>query len=63
MTTERPRQASVVPSIIFLMVVIVATFFLNLFTDLDWWARVLVAVALAAGVATVGMLWTGRRRR
>lgn len=63
MTDERPRQASVVPSITFLLVVIVATFFLNLATDLNWWARVLIAVALAGVVAAVPLAWTGRRRR
>ncbi|WP_110240227.1 hypothetical protein [Nocardioides gilvus] len=63
MTDERPRQASVVPSITFLMVVIVVTFFLDLTTDLDWWARVLVAVLLAGVAGAVALLWTGRRRR
>lgn len=62
MTDERPRQASVVPSITFLMVVVVATFFLNLATDLDWWARILVAVVLGAAAGAVSQLWTGRQR-
>lgn len=63
MTDERPRQASVVPSITFLMVVIVTTFFLDIATDLPWWARVLAGVALAGVVGAVALLWTGRRRR
>lgn len=63
MTDERPRQASVVPSITFLMVVIVATFFLDIATDLPWWARVLAGVALAGVAGAVALLWTGRRRR
>lgn len=63
MTSERPRQASVVPSITFLMVVIVTVFFLNLATDLDWWLRVLVSVALGAAAGAVAQVWTGRPRR
>ncbi len=63
MTDEKSRQASVVPSITFLMVVIVTTFFLNLATDLNWWVRVLIAVVLAGVAGAVSLAWTGRRRR
>lgn len=63
MTDERPRQASVVPSVTFLMVVIVVTFFLDLTTDLAWWARVLAGVALAGVAGAASLVWTGRRRR